>query len=30
MWYYLDKTSCQLAIGWKKVDGSWHYFNSNG
>ncbi|BCZ46912.1 hypothetical protein psyc5s11_29790 [Clostridium gelidum] len=30
IWYYLDKTSCQLAIGWKKVDGSWYFFNTDG
>ena len=30
IWYYLDSTSCALAIGWKKVLDKWYYFNSDG
>lgn len=29
-WYYLDPTSCQMSVGWKKVINDWYYFNKDG
>lgn len=30
IWYYLDSTSCAMAIGWKKISDKWYYFNQSG